>query len=296
MSDSTAKTDSVRSVCSVCSVCSACSVCCVRSIHAVAMAVSFALISCANGGGTPTAFSGDNAPASYDAATGAATAEAISASDAADDESYGSAAAPSCAVSPPDDSADAGDDADADDGNSAAVTPSIGDLVITEIMFDPTGPVPEAQWFEVYNLTGEPELLSGLTIEDSWGDAQTISSTPPVVAPPFTYVVLVRDMATALANGIPGGAIVYEYGAGQSSYQGIEFASDWTGDLSLWNGGQEIVDVPYGGWGMSYTGDSIELASLQFVGADQSGNWCVAQVAWAAGSDFGTPGVASDCF
>jgi hypothetical protein len=278
MSDSTAKT---RHVCFVC------------SIRAVAMALSSAFISCANGGGTPTAFSDDNTPASYDAATGGTAAEAVSATDAADDESYGSA---SCAVPSPDDSADASDDADADDGSSAGVTPSIGDLVITEIMFDPTGPVPEAQWFEVYNLTGEPEFLNGLTIEDSWGDAQTISSTPPVIAPPFTYVVLVRDMATALSNGIPGGSIVYEYGAGQSSYQGIELASDWTGDLSLWNGGQEIVDVPYGDWGMAYTGDSIELASLQFVGADQPGNWCVAQVAWAAGTDFGTPGLASDCF
>ena len=287
MSDSTAKTDSV------CSVCSARSV---RSICAAAMALSSALISCANGGGTPTAFSDDNAPASYDAASGGTTAEAISANDAADDESYGSADAPSCTVSPPDDSADASDDADADDGSSAAVTPSIGDLVITEIMFDPSGPVPEAQWFEVYNLTDEPELLNGLTIEDSWGDAQTISSTPPVIAPPFAYVVLVRDMSTAVSNGIPAGSIVYEYGAGQSSYQGIEFASDWTGDLSLWNGGQEIVDVPYGGWGLSYTGDSIELASLQFVGADQPGNWCVAQQPWGPGSDYGTPGVASDCF
>jgi len=271
---------------------------CARDVHstltmgAAVMALSIALTSCASGSGTPAAFSIQSAPEDYDAsAAGGAAVEGVSAQEAGDDASYESADALSCAVSSPDNGADAA----ADDAGSAA-TPSTGDLIITEIMFDPSGLVPEAQWFEIYNLTNGPVLLSGLTIQDAWGDAQTISANAPVIAPPSTYVVLVRDLTTAVANGIPDASIVYEYGAGLSPDQGIELASDWTGDLSLWNGGVEIVDVPYGPWGVASTGQSIELASLQFVGADQSANWCLAQDPWAPGSDDGTPGEPSDCF
>ncbi|MGO9838809.1 MAG: hypothetical protein ACLP1X_31910 [Polyangiaceae bacterium] len=268
-----------------------------------------ALVACAAGSGSPTSFVPEGTDPSYDAATSssqAAPPEGDAAGSATADSSYAQQPAASCgaswdAASPNGDDGDGAtaddlDDADVDDAGSVAVAPSLGDLIITEIMFDPSGPVPEAQWFEIYNLTSTPELLSGLTIQDGWGDTQVISSGAPVVAPPFTYVVLVRDMATALANAIPAASIVYEYGTGLTDDQGIELAFDGTGDLSLWNGGLELVDVPYGPWGLSYEGDSIELATLQYVGADQPGNWCVAQLPWAPGSDYGTPGLASDCF
>jgi len=199
------------------------------------------------------------------------------------------------------DAADDTFDEDADDGGppwTVGVLPPLpmpGDLVITEIMFQPSGPEPESEWFEVYNLTAAPELLSGLTIQDGWGDAQMIASAPPVIVPPFAYVLLVRDAATAVSSAVPSVSIVYEYGTGLSSDQGIELAWDSTGDLSLWNGAVELVDVPYGPWNVAFLGQSIELGPLQAAGADQAANWCVAQSPWSSGSDDGTPGLPNDC-
>ena len=276
----------------------------IRCVWSAAIALS-TLVACATGGGSPAPFVPEETDLSYDASVYDSAANGAQALPPAADAVYdanGQAVPDSCedpwedaSAGQDGDDADANVNADADDG-SISVAPSLGDLIITEIMFDPSGPVPEAQWFEIYNLNSSPVQLSGLTIQDGWGDAQVISSSAPVIAPAFTYVVLVRDMATAVANAIPDASIVYEYGAGLSDDQGIELASDGTGDLSLWSGGLELVDVPYGPWGLSYAGDSIELAPLQYVGADQQGNWCVAQSPWAAGSDYGTPGLASDCF
>jgi hypothetical protein len=286
MSDSIAKPRATRSVPSVAFV---------PPALLIAGALPMLLAGCATGSGSPAPFSTEVPAPSYDAAP-SGPPSATAAGDSADDGEYGPAGAEACVASWEDASADAEDGgaADADDGGSIAL-PAVGDIVITEIMFDPSGPVPEAQWFELYNLTATPQLLTGLTIEDGWGDSQGIESGVPVIAPPFTYVVLVRDLATAVSSGIPDGSIVYEYGAGLPSDQGIELASDATGDVSLWSGGLELVDVPYGRWSMAFPGQSIELGPLQYAGADDPANWCVGQLPWAAGSDDGTPGFASDC-
>jgi len=259
------------------------------------------LVSCATGADGATAFSRGSAGTSYDAALDDAT-QTIPPGDSARDPSYGQAPAAPCdawvaAADVDGGTADADDGgaADTDDAEATAVAPSVGDLVITELMFDPSGPVPEAQWFEIYNLTAMPELLSGLTIQDGWGDTQVIASGAPVIAPPFGYVVLVRDLATAVADAVPGASIVYEYGAGLPSDQGIELAFDVTGDLSIWSGNLQLADVPYGPWGLSSLGQSIELGPLQYAGADQAASWCLAQSPWAPGSDDGTPGLPNDC-
>jgi hypothetical protein len=186
-----------------------------------------------------------------------------------------------------------GDDGAATAGSAAQASP--GDLLVTEIMFEPSGTSPQSQWFEVYNTTATPVLLSGLTIRDGWGDSQLVASSPPVLAPPFTYVVLVRDEVTAVVAGVPDVSIVYDYGAGLRPNLGIQLATDDTGDLSLWNGPTQVVDVPYGPWGLGFQGESIELAALEPAFESDSTQWCVAQLPWAAGSDDGTPGLPNDC-
>jgi hypothetical protein len=208
----------------------------------------------------------------------------------------------------PGDAADAGDPGDAaDDGTSeggggsndpgdapAPLTPSAGDLLITEVMFYPWGPEPQSEWFEVYNRTGSPLLLSGLTIRDGYPRAHLIASNPAVVAPPAGYVVLVRDRLAATSNLLPPAAVIYEYGAGLPADQGIQLQNDASGDVSLWSGTTLLVDVPYGPWGMASVGQSIELASLQSA-PNAAQAWCLGQYPWAAGADYGTPGAASDC-
>jgi hypothetical protein len=194
---------------------------------------------------------------------------------------------------------DAGDGGQAGEdgavGIPGVVVPSLGDLLVTEVMFDPSGAQPQSQWFEIHNVARSPELLSGLAIEDQNGTVAVIASSPPVVAPALSYIVLVRDRATALANAIPSGSIVYDYGAGVADDAGVHLASDVTGELSLWQASLELADVPYGLWGMDAPGQSVELGPQQLVGADQPWNWCLASNAWAGASDQGTPGQPNDC-
>lgn len=57
---------------------------------------------------------------------------------------------------------------DGDRSTCAALLP--GELVITEIMSDPTGPDEGGEWFEIYNATDAPILLDGLTVVHSRGD------------------------------------------------------------------------------------------------------------------------------
>jgi hypothetical protein len=197
---------------------------------------------------------------------------------------------------------DATDDATFDGGDGGGdstaappLAPSAGDLLITEVMFYPSGPEPQSEWFEVYNSTDTPLLLSGLTIQDGYPRAHVIASNPPVVAPPLAYVLLVRNALAATDNLLPPAAVVYEYGAGVPADQGIQLQNGAAGDVSLWSGTTMLVDVPYGPWGMASVGQSIELASLQFTSNSAQTAWCLGQYSWAAGADYGTPGRASDC-
>jgi hypothetical protein len=161
---------------------------------------------------------------------------------------------------------------------SAPPGPFRGDLLITEVMFDPLGPTPQAEWFEVYNATGSPLSLSGLTIQDGYEDSHVIAGGPSVMLAANAYGVLVRDRITAFLVGIPTPSVVYEYGTGLADDQGIE-----------------LDDVPYGPWDAGSIGQTIELDGLVFDGSDRADRWCLGQNPWTEYSDWGTPGAASDC-
>ena len=172
--------------------------------------------------------------------------------------------------------------------------PLPGDLAITEVMISPSGPEPDSEWFEIYNGASSPRLLSGLTIEDGYGDTHVIASTPPVVIPSGSSAVLVRDAAAAAQALVPASSIVYAYGTGLAWYEGLELDAGDAGELSLWRGETLLADVPYGMWDAAWIGQSIELASPTLDASDP-GSWCHAESPWTAGSDEGTPGAASDC-
>jgi hypothetical protein len=234
-----------------------------------------------------------SASSSYGTPGGDAAPTAVAADDPGDDDALDV-----------EDAAEAGDDATdpvADDGGDEApgldpsiATPAAGDLAITEVMLSPSGPEPQSEWFEIYNLASSPRLLNGLTIEDGYGDTDVIASATAVVAPPAAYVLLVRDETTAAGMSIPASAIVYAYGAGVAPDEGIELDDGSDGDLSLWSGGTLLADVPYGMWDAAWVGQSIELATPQSDASDPT-RWCHAESPWASGSDDGTPGAPSDC-
>jgi hypothetical protein len=290
----------------------------------VASAVALAAAACASGGegGGPSPFTSIDPPI---AVSGGASSSGASAGDGA---SSGGAAASSTAmadgcadaadaatvatgnggsleaespIAPEASEEDAGDDADADedaDGSSTGAglppAPVTGDLVVTEIMFQPSGPEPESEWFEIYNQASGPVLLNGLTIEDGYLDTQVIPSNPVLVAQPGQYLLLVRSLPGAQAALVPSASIVYAYGTGVPDDEGIELDAGPFGELTLLNGNAVLVDIPYGQWGVQATGQSIELGTSATTQSDPSG-WCIAQNPWASGSDDGTPGAPSDC-
>jgi Lamin Tail Domain len=191
----------------------------------------------------------------------------------------------------------ADDGGDGDDGGEPAAFASPagpGDLAITEIMLAPSGPEPGAEWFEIYNRAGDAKFLSGLTIEDGYQDAHVIASSPAVAVGAHAYVVLVRDLTTAEDTAVPSASIVYAYGGGLPSNEGIELDAFDLGDLSLWNADTLLVDVPYGMWNAASVGQSIELDAPESSETDPN-HWCFAETPWALGSDDGTPGAPSDC-
>jgi len=300
----------------------------VRAVVVMVSALAVAVAACAGGGegGGPSQFTSADPPiavsmggasgggASADDAASAATAPSSMAmadgcADAADAATLVATAGSQEAESPfapeasdEEASEEAGDDApesDADEdasstGAGLAPVPVIGDLVVTEIMFQPSGPEPESEWFEIYNQSSGPVLLSGLTIEDGYLDTQTIPANPAVVAQPGQYLLLVRSLPGAQAALLPSAAIAYAYGTGVPDDEGIELDAGPFGELTLLNGNSVLVDIPYGQWGVQAPGQSIELGTSATTQSDPSG-WCIAENPWASGSDDGTPGAPSDC-
>ena len=167
-----------------------------------------------------------------------------------------------------------------DDGGTGG--PAVGDLVITEVMQNPSAVSDSAgEWFEIKNVSAAPIDLDGWTISDDGTNTHVIAST--VVVPAGDYVVLGRN-ADSGANG--GVTVNYEY----SSYV-------------LANGDDEVIltspdavefdRIEYDG-GATWpdpTGASMNLDPpfVDVTSNDDGANWCEATATYGAG-DRGTPG------
>jgi hypothetical protein len=175
--------------------------------------------------------------------------------------------------------------------------PGVGDVLITEVMYDPSGTEPDEEWIELYNASRAPHLLNGLSLKDGGNRTVTIGSPSPLVLSPGQYVVLVRDTAAATAAKVPLGAILLEYGAGIAVSQGVLLANGTGGAIWLMDGTTTISGAQYGGWftQTSPGGSSIQLGTLTLVASGQQASWCLSQNAWSTGADNGTPGAKGDC-
>jgi hypothetical protein len=178
-------------------------------------------------------------------------------------------------------------------GGGPATKAGPGDVVISEIMYDPSGTEPDEEWVEIYNTTSSPKLLGGLTLEDNGGRSTVISTSANVEVPAKGYVLLVNSRSAAASQGIPGGSSAYEY----FSTTGPLLANSASASIALKSGGTTLCEIAFGGFSFSLPtggGASIQLKTLTASASSSKASWCVATTAWSSG-DKGTPGKANNC-
>jgi len=162
-----------------------------------------------------------------------------------------------------------------------------GDLLITEIMYDPTALSDAAgEWFEIYNTTDQTLNLLNLVIVKNGTDRHIIGES--VTVSPGSYLVLART-----ENAVPGDPYVYGTGISLNNTGAILSISNYGTDGT---DGSVICSVDYGGQDFpSGTGASIGLnpGSLNITGEATGTSWCVATSVYNTG-DNGTPGMSND--
>ena len=171
--------------------------------------------------------------------------------------------------------------------------PVQGEVLITEVMYDPFANEPASEWIELHNAATSARTLSGLTIVDGGNRTHVIGPKMTIAA--GAYVVLARNKAAAVAAKVPAAAIVYEYGAGLPDNAGVQLANSSSGAAYLRDGATTIAQADYGGWYSQSGGSSVQLDVLTYPASGQSASWCLSLNPWATGSDKGTPGAPSDC-
>jgi hypothetical protein len=161
-----------------------------------------------------------------------------------------------------------------------ALPTAAGDLVITEIMYDPDAVNDDVgEYVEIYNPTSSNFTLEGCTIEDNAG-THTIGT---LVVGPGEHAVLARSDDAGVNGGITG---AYSFAAD------IQLGN--SGDvITITCGGTAIDTVDFeGGWPCGGAGVSCQLNSFAYneVDNDSATWWCDSTDTYGSG-DTGTPGL-----
>jgi hypothetical protein len=175
-----------------------------------------------------------------------------------------------------------------DPGNEPGGAIGYGELLITEVMYNPTAlSDTEGEWFEIYNNSDQTINLQNLILGRDEVN---------------------RHIITDLAELLPGGYFVFERNDTATNAAGsYTFGSDMllpnTGAvLSIYNEGTEtdpgalIFSVDYGGINFpDGSGASISLNPDRFSAGEAilGTSWCISTSAFYTG-DLGTPGAVND--
>jgi hypothetical protein len=167
-----------------------------------------------------------------------------------------------------------------------AALPAAGDLVITEIMRNPSAVTDTAgEWFEVQNVSGRSLTLQGLVIQDDDFDSFTVAS---LVALPANGFVVFGSNADPNTNGGVNVDVVW------SNF----FLGNSIDEIDLFSGAVRIDRVAYDNTTFPVTAGaamSLDPNSTNTSDNDVGSNWCDAATP-LSGGDFGTPGAANpDC-
>lgn len=157
-----------------------------------------------------------------------------------------------------------------------------GEIIITELMKNPSA-VDDGvgEWFELYNDSEFVLSLEGAVISDDGTDTHTI--TGELLMDPGTYLVLGNNSDSATNGGV---TVDYVYGGDITMGNGSD-------EVVLTIGGEEIDRVNYtdadfpdnAGVAMQLSGTRID-ATLN----DDGANWCDATAEIVTDGDLGTPG------
>lgn len=194
---------------------------------------------------------------------------------------------------------DAGDagDGGVDPGDGGSVKPAQGEIVISEVMYNPSGTETKEEWIELHNTAATERDLSGLVLKDGASPVHSHTIRAGTVIAPGAYVVFAAEKAGAIAAKVPAGVVVYDYNTGLETKDRVVLGNSDSGSIVLLSGATEIARAKYGALnlGNAADGQSIQLKTLTYAGAGVAANWCKSSTPWVAGSDKGTPGAASDC-
>lgn len=181
-----------------------------------------------------------------------------------------------------------------------AVDPALLNLVVTEIMADPTA-IPDAtgEWFEVFNPSTSPVTLNGYVIRSgpTGTETHTITSPNPVVIAGGGYAVFMNTSGALGSTVLPVNAITYVYGTGialnNSNTDWITLRSN-TGallDSVAYQSRTATGTVNSGGSPTSGASRAVVDAQLDNTIVAGSTNWALTPtgVTYGAG-DRGTPG------
>lgn len=157
--------------------------------------------------------------------------------------------------------------------------PDFGDLIITEIMADPSPVVglPDVEYIEIFNTTNETISLGGISIVDESGSTTIITGA----IDPQNYLILTTTSGSSVFSGVSV--------LGVTSFPSLNNTGE---SISLYAGDKQIFSTSYstewykdsekndGGW-------SLEMIDL--------GNPCGEESNWTAStnSSGGTPGIAN---
>lgn len=177
----------------------------------------------------------------------------------------------------------------------AQSTPGEGDLVINEIMYNPSGAgnEPGHEWFEVKNVSGLGVDINGCTISDGEGTHTIAAST--TIADGGYFVLGYSDTIT-------GVAVDYVYNGGPGNGANIQLANSGD-DITIACGVTTIDTVTYNsgsGWPTSTDGTAISFGvptgQTNYAALNDSGsNWRHStSIIGGGNSDKGTPGAKND--
>jgi hypothetical protein len=179
-----------------------------------------------------------------------------------------------------------------DSCGGGATAPGVGDLIITEIMYNPAfvGDT-SGEYFEMYNTSANSVELLGLVFTD--GGTNSFTITTSLVVAPGDFVVIGVNSTFATNGGVN---VDYDWG-------GANYALGNSSDSIVCKdgGGTTICSVAYttsAPWPTSATtnGSSLNLDANSFTLAlSQDGNnWCPSTTPIPGSTDEGTPGAANE--